>query len=88
VAGLITVFNRKELFVTYSMEALAKARDALDAGGIPHYVRTRTLTSPTAYSDARAGTGSFGSDMNASYEYKIYVHRKDCQSAAAVIGQA
>jgi len=84
---LITVFNRRELFITYSMEALSRVRDALDAGGIPHYVRTRNLTSPTAYTDARAGAGSFGSDMNASYEYKIYVHRKDCERACAVIGQ-
>jgi hypothetical protein len=50
-------FQPGELFITYSMEALSRVRDALDDGSIPHYVRTRNLTSPTAYSDTRAGAG-------------------------------
>lgn len=85
---MITIFNRKELFVTFSMHALSQVRDALDAEGIAHHIRTLNLTSPTAYNDMRAGLGSFGSDMDSSYEYKVYVHKRDHEKARAVIGRA
>ena len=40
---MITVFNRKELLVTYSMELQSKARNVLNTYGIDYIVRRAAL---------------------------------------------
>lgn len=82
---MITIFNRRELAVTFSMREQASLRDALDAKGIDYSIKVINSNSPTVMNDMRAYTGMFGQDQELAYEYRIFVRRKDFAFAQAVI---
>jgi len=85
---MITIFNRKEIYLTYSMSELAKIRDKLSQGNIKYYVKTINRMSPSPFArGTRSRTGSFGQNMDLNYEYIIYVHKKDYKQAKYVINQ-
>lgn len=79
---MITVWNRKVVFITFSMESQAKVRDILEHNGIRYYVKVvnRRSASPLG-NGTRSRMGSFGEDSSFSYEYIFYVHRKDFELA-------
>lgn len=83
---MITVLNRKELLVTFSMDEQARARDILSANGIDYQVKT---VNPSARSyigsSSRGRSGSFGINHDAAYQYYIYVHSKDYERAKHLI---
>ena len=82
---MITLFNRKELTITYQMEKQAKIRAALSQGGIDYRVKVVNRKSPSALSaGTRARTGSFGENPALSYEYIFYVKRSDYAAALAL----
>ena len=78
---MITIFNRKELLITTDMGRQGNIRDILSANGIDYTVRV--INPQSARSRARYGT--FGIDSDHSYEYKIYVHKKDYEHALKLI---
>ena len=78
---MITLFNRKELFITTDMNYQAKIRGILAAKGIDYAIKVKNLQG--AYSRARGG--GFGINQNAAYEYRIYVHKKDYDKALTAI---
>ena len=82
---MITVFNRKELIITMEMNRQAQVRDILSQNGIDYTVKTTNLQTAPIFGDRRGYTGSFGINPDYSYEYKIYVHKKDYEKAAALI---
>lgn len=82
---MITVFNRKELFITMEMNRQAEIRDILSQNGIDYIVKTTNPETSPILGNRRAHTGSFGINPNYSYEYKIYVHKKDFEKAASLI---
>ena len=83
---MITVFNRKELLVTFSMEEQNRVRDILAANGIDYRIKT---VNPSARSyiggSGRGRSGSFGINNDAAYQYYIYVHSKDYERAKHLI---
>lgn len=81
---MITLFNRREVLLTYSLQAQSDARNALQAAGIDYIVRTKNTMNH--HGAARAHTGSFAQRMDAAYEYKIYVHKADYAKARMAIG--
>lgn len=85
---MITIFNRKEIYLTYSMSEQAKIRDKLSRSNIKYYVRTINRMSPSPFASGMRGrTGSFGQNIDLKYEYIIYVHKKDYEQAKYVINQ-
>ena len=82
---MITVFNRKELIITMETNRQAKVRDILSQNGIDYTVKTTNPETAPILGYRRARTGSFGINPDYSYEYKIYVHKKDYEKAAALI---
>ena len=81
---MITVFNRKELLVTYSMELQSKARSALEGCGIDSIVDTGG-TAARNIGSGPIGVDRLGSNPSCSCEYKIYVNRKDYEKAQAAL---
>ena len=83
---MITIFTRKELLVTFSMEEQNRVCSILAANGIDYQVKT---VNPSARSyvggSGRGRTGSFGIDYDAAYQYYIYVHSKDYERAKHLI---
>lgn len=82
---MITIFNRKELTITYAMKEQARVRSLLAANHIPYVIKTRNQNSSTVFGSGRGHTGTFGQNMNFAYEYKIYVHKDDYDRAVAIV---
>lgn len=72
----VTIFNRRELLVTFNMEEHYRVRDVLAAEGIPYYVRMDNIGG-----DVRENWGNTGMNQMSSYEYIIYVRREDYEEA-------
>ena len=82
---MITIFTRKELLVTFDMKRQNDVRDILSANGVKYAVKVTDRQNAAILGSGRARTGSFGMDPNLSYEYKIYVHKKDYDYAMSLI---
>jgi hypothetical protein len=68
---MITVFNRREIFVTRDLTALRKRTDELTAKGTEYKVVTNSLGSPDRYHSLP------GVKAENAYEYKVYVNKKN-----------
>lgn len=83
---MLTIFNRKELRISYSMEEQARIRDLLSENHIDYQIKTVNRRSPSSFSaGTRARTGSFGENPELAYEYIIYVKKDDLEKAAYLI---
>ena len=82
---MITIFNRKELIITMEMKRQSEVRDILSQNGIDYTVKTTNLQATAVVGSQRGRTGNFGINQDYSYEYKIYVHKKDFERAVSLI---
>ena len=82
---MITIFTRKELLITLDAGRQANVCSILAANGIKYAVKVTNLQSTSAIISNRGRNGSFGINQNDSYEYKIYVHKKDYENALRLI---
>lgn len=79
---MITIFNRKELFVTFDLQKQAEIRQILQANGIDYQIKvTNRKSASPVWSGTRAYTGTFGEDLSQMNEYKIFVHKDDYEQA-------
>ena len=78
---MITIFTRKELLITFDTKRYADVRDILSANGIDYTIKVINLQNSSVFENKRDRYGSFGVNQNYSYEYKIYVHKKDYEYA-------
>lgn len=85
---MISIFNRKELCIVFSMEEQANIRESLSASNIKYYLKTINRMSPSPFSSGSRGrAGSFGQSMDLNYEYVFYVHKKDYDKAENIINK-
>lgn len=82
---MITMFNRKELLITMSMEVQSKVREILSANGIDYFIKTKNLQASPWYSNNRGHTGTAFINADYSYEYKIYIRKEDYEKAIHLI---
>ena len=82
---MITIFNRRELCTTFSMKEQAMIREILTANKIDYVIKTLNRNSPSALSDTRARTGTFGQNKDYEHEYIIYVHKALLNDAKELI---
>lgn len=83
---MLTIFNRRELLTTFSMEEQNRVRDILSRNRIDYRIKTVNPSARATFgSSGRSRTGSFGIDMNCAYQYYIYVHAKDYARAQSLI---
>ena len=82
---MITIFNRREVLITMDTKRQSSVRDILSANGIDYTVKVTNLQNASPMYSSRGRVGSFGINQNYSYEYKIYVHKKDYDSALSLI---
>ena len=83
---MVTIFNRRELILTLSMERQAEVRAILSTNGIDYQVKTTSLQNQQTLDSRKAHAGSSGIFSDHSYEYKIYVHKRDYEKAKYLIG--
>lgn len=79
---MITIFNRKELFITNSIERYKNAAGDLKAANIPY-----TSKVSGAGSRGRAMRGKTGTPVANSNLYVIYVREKDYNRALSAISK-
>nr|WP_308742447.1 hypothetical protein [uncultured Anaerocolumna sp.] len=77
---MITIFNRRELVTTYSMENQANIREILKSNKIDYRLKTITKNSRI-----RGNITIIGQNINQAYEYIFYVHKKDLEYAKSYI---
>ena len=82
---MLTIFNRKELIVTMDTHRQSEIRDVLAQNGIDYTVKTKNLQNSGVLDSHRGHTGNMGIHQDYSYEYKIYVHKKDYEAARGLI---
>ena len=83
---MLTIFNRKELCITYSLEEQANIRNILCENQIDYQIKTVNRRSPSPVAaGTRARTGTFGENPGLAYEYIIYVKKDDYEKASHVI---
>lgn len=82
---MLTIFNRKELIVTMDIHRQAEIRDVLAQNGIDYTVKTKNLQNFGALDSQRSHIGNMGINQDYSYEYKIYVQKKDYEAALGLI---
>lgn len=83
---MLTVFNRRELLTTFSMEEQNRVRDILARNHIDYRIKTVNPGARATFgASGRARTGSFGMNMDCAYQYSIYVHKKDYARAQSLI---
>lgn len=85
---MLTLWNRKEVAATYNMGKQANIRNLLADNQIDYEIKTINRNSPSALSDTRARTGTFGQNMDIAYEYIVYVHKKDYETVAELLRRA
>ncbi len=82
---MITVFNRKELLITMDTSRRSAVCGVLSANGINYTTKVTNLQSASVFENKRGRYGSFGINQNYSYEYRIYIHKKDYDKASYLI---
>ena len=83
---MLTIFNRRELLTTFSLEEQNRVRDILALNHMDYRVKTVNSSARSTFADSgRARTGSFGINMDCAYQYSIYVHKKDYARAQSLI---
>ena len=83
---MITLFNRKELTVTFDMKEQARVRTLLAEEGIDYSVKTVSRMSPSPVSSGtRVRTGTYGQTVDAMIEYIFYVKKTDYERAKGII---
>lgn len=81
---MITIFNRKELAITYSTNEQARIRDILTAEGIDYIIDTKGTVMRNMGARGPA-IQQFGENITAGTEYRIYVLKKDYDKASHLI---
>ena len=85
---MITIFNRKELIITFDMKEYARIRDILEANKIAYYLKiSNPAVNGSLSGGARRPVVIPGSDHPVPYEHKIYVHKKDYEYAVKLISK-
>ncbi|MBQ8315566.1 MAG: hypothetical protein IJX95_07490 [Lachnospiraceae bacterium] len=83
---MITIFNRKELTVTFDLNEQARLRKVLAEDGIDYNVKTVNRLSASPFSTgSRSRTGTYGQNTEVMIEYVIYVKRGDYDRALELI---
>jgi len=85
---MITIFNRRQLLVTFQMKTQTRMREMLADHHIEYTVKTVNRRSPSPFSaGSRAYTGTVGEHLSEEYEYIFYVKKEDYEKARKLMGQ-
>lgn len=82
---MLTIFNRKELTITFSMEEQSKIRTKLQENNIDYKCKVTNRNSASPFSSMRSRTGSLGQKLDTGYEYIFFVYKKDYDRAKSIL---
>ena len=84
---MLTPLNRAQLAAVFQQDRCQEIVRILDQHNIPSQVRTMDRASPSVFSmGTRERSGALFQDPAQSWQYVIYVARKDLETARALTG--
>ncbi len=84
---MITIFNRRELTITFEMGQQDRIRSILSRNGIPYTYRTHGRATAGWGGSHRSRAGSLGENLDFLIHYQFFVHKKDFDRAIYLINQ-
>lgn len=82
---MILFFNRKEVFIGYSIERFTAIRQILELNHIGYTYKVTNRNSSSIFGSSRGHAGSFGEKAEYAYLYYIYVHKNDYEKAVGML---
>lgn len=82
---MIMFWNRREIFMGYSLEKFYEIRQSLEANQIKYTYKLAGTGTVSPFETRSAIMGSFGENMKYSTTYYIYVHKNDYDFACGVL---
>lgn len=82
---MIMFWNRKEVFVGYSLNKFNEVRDILDLNKIKYKYRVVNRNSAYIFGTRRERTGTFGENMDYLNTYYVYVNKRDYDNACKLL---
>ena len=79
---MITIFNRRELTITWDQARQAEIRSILSSHGIESMVKVEDFHGSSRYGH---NAGTIGLNRDYLYAYRIYVRSKDYEEAEYLI---
>lgn len=74
---MISIFNRKELFITYEMRKQAEVRELMAQNKIPYSIKVINRKSPSIFeAGSRARTGTLGKTFSWSMNILFMLRRQ------------
>lgn len=92
---MITIFNRKKIKSTFSIEKKTEIKQILSDNNIKYYVKTNHINRQSAFGTKCSTMGTFGQNMELAYgkkneliyEHIIYVHKNDFDKALSITNE-
>ena len=84
---MITMLNRKSVYIGRDMKRFSEIRDLLAQKGIDYKYRVKNQMGEWSgeHGTLRSNIGSMGQDSSLDYEYEIFVHKDDYERAVQLV---
>ena len=82
---MITIFNRREVCLTFDVHKLAKTRETLSSHGIDYKIKSFTCGGNHFGRNSRARIGNFGINVEYGPEYAVFVKKEDYEEAMGLL---
>lgn len=82
---MITIFNRREVSLTFDVNRLAKIRETLSSHGIDYKIKSFNRGGNNFGNSSRARMGNFGINVEYGQEYAVFVKKDDFEEARALL---
>lgn len=82
---MITIFNRREVSVTFDVHKLAKVREILTSNDIDYKIKIFSREAKSFALPNRIRMGNFGINVDYGREYVVYVRKDDLSKARALL---
>lgn len=82
---MITIFNRREVCLTFDVHKLARIRETLSSHGIDYKIKSFNRAGNNFGGSSRVRVGNFGINVEYGQEYAVFVKKDDFEEARALL---
>lgn len=82
---MITIFNRREICLTFDVNKLARVREVLSVNGIDYKIKSFNRGGNNFGDSSRARLGNLGINVEYGQEYAVFVKKEDYEEAQKLL---